>query len=109
MSFKSDVFSFGVTLFEFLTKQAPMEVWFRLLNKPDEIHKEIMKAVLSGKRLPLPDDTPPALAALINECWLEDPSKRPDMAQVRDRLSQLSAAQNERAPVNSALCFCCDV
>ena len=99
MSFKSDVFSFGVTLFEFLTKQAPMEIWFRLLNKPDLIHEEIMKAVLSGKRLPLPDDTPPALAALINECWVEDQSKRPDMAHVRDRLSQLSTQLHEKQPV----------
>lgn len=38
------------------------------------------------QRLPLPEACPPFLCQLIQECWEEDPSKRPGFSAIRQRL-----------------------
>ena len=42
--------------------------------------------VTSGRRLPIPLDTPPALADMIARCWDKSQSTRPTFAQIEETL-----------------------
>ena len=42
--------------------------------------------VTSGRRLPIPLDTPPALADMITHCWDKSQSMRPTFAQIEETL-----------------------
>jgi serine/threonine protein kinase len=71
---KADVFSFGVNLWELLTRDTPykdmqpMQVGLAVLNR--------------GLRPEIPHDTPEDYAALMRACWNADPMKRPSFAQI---------------------------
>ncbi|KAJ6323109.1 hypothetical protein OIU77_012861 [Salix suchowensis] len=65
---KSDVYSFGVILWELMTLQHP---WRNLKQA------QIIAAVgFMGQRLEIPSTVNPSVAALINACLDNDPSKR---------------------------------
>ena len=76
----SDVFAFGMLLYELFTgviawgqRTAPARAW---------------KLTCAGLRPPLPPSPllHPALAALIQQCWRHDPASRPCMREVRSAL-----------------------
>jgi len=71
---KGDIFSFGVVIWEILTRQIP---WFNLF---EEIELEIR----SGKRLEIGDleDSLEFLKPVIKQCWLEDPQFRPTPSSI---------------------------
>jgi hypothetical protein len=51
---------------------------------------QIIVAVAINKERPLlPPDTPPRLAALISQCWLEDPAARPRVSQLAVELQDM--------------------
>ncbi|KAH3764891.1 Tyrosine-protein kinase Src42A [Pelomyxa schiedti] len=68
---KSDVWSFGVVVWELLT--FGRHPYSDLLRNCD-----VYQYVLSGKRLPKPDTCPDNLWALLEKCWNADPSSRPE-------------------------------
>lgn len=84
---KSDIFSFGVLLWEMLAQDRP----WRGLSAI-----QVALAVGYGKqRLKLPDGPeasrrfPPKLVKLIKQCWEEDPRQRPAAAEIVKRLTLL--------------------
>lgn len=105
----SDVFSFGVVLWEILTLQQP---W----NQEDEQGRApsqftIISAVSRGQRLPLPDpcdidgDLGRAgaflpegreLVELVASCWDDSPVARPTMAEVAMQLRDIINRVRER-------------
>jgi len=82
-SFKSDVWSFGVTAWEVLTRSQP---WASLSAM------EAAFIVRDGGRLSIPDDTsicPVALKELIQSCWRVNPNERPDFDSIWNQLREM--------------------
>ncbi|GFQ00099.1 serine/threonine-protein kinase ctr1 [Phtheirospermum japonicum] len=78
---KSDVYSFGVILWELATLQQP---WGNL--NPAQV---VAAVGFKGKRLEIPRDVNPQLAAIIETCWIKEPWKRPSFSNIMDSLRQL--------------------
>ncbi|XP_034006316.1 mitogen-activated protein kinase kinase kinase 7 isoform X1 [Trematomus bernacchii] len=72
---KCDVFSWGIILWEVITRRKPF----------DEIGGpafRIMWAVHNGTRPPLIKNLPKTLESLMTRCWSKDPSQRPSMEEI---------------------------
>jgi serine/threonine protein kinase len=72
----SDVFAFGVLLYEIFARSAP---WPGLSN----VH--VITAVLKGTRMTVPDAAA-EFRTLMDQCWTEDPRARPSMQDVMQSL-----------------------
>jgi serine/threonine protein kinase len=64
---KGDVFSFGVIVWELITRQIP---W----KSEGFSSEDIKEAVVSGDRLEIPSTCPEDLKKVMNQCWKD--SKR---------------------------------
>jgi serine/threonine protein kinase len=79
-SIKSDVYAFGIVLWECYTRQ--------------EVHEGlsaaqiIAKVAHEGLRPRIPLGSPVALANVMSDCWKQDPVARPDFEVVFTELSQ---------------------
>ncbi|XP_033739394.1 mitogen-activated protein kinase kinase kinase 7-like isoform X3 [Pecten maximus] len=79
---KCDVFSWGIILWEVITRRKPF----------DEIGGpafRIMWAVHNGTRPPLVRNLPRPLELLMTRCWSGNPTERPSMAEVTRIMSHL--------------------
>ena len=71
-----DVFSFGVCLWEICVRLYP---WHQLLERGEV--DELRRRVSQGER-PDPAHCPPALRAIVEACWVTEPSERPSFAEI---------------------------
>ena len=85
---KSDVWSFGVLMWEIVTlgstpyaSMSPQEIPKRLIN--------------DGYRLERPEHCRRELYNLMGYCWQAQPAARMDFCQLRDRLSEFSLASQD--------------
>jgi len=74
---KSDIFSFGMVLWELLTGQIPFGEVPPL---------QVLQLIDNGERPFLPAGVNPVFAQLIRDCWEEDPEKRPTFTEILLRL-----------------------
>jgi tRNA A-37 threonylcarbamoyl transferase component Bud32 len=80
-SYKTDVFSFGVVVWEVMARALP---W----GDFDQV--KVILTVLDGKTLEIPSNTPPTLAELMKSCWNFKPEDRPTAQAVFDKLNSMS-------------------
>jgi serine/threonine protein kinase len=91
-----DVFSFGIVLFEIISRQKPLQrdMLTRYAFVPDKWKASI------------PKDTPEALWTLLCDCCQTDPKSRPDFKDIVKRLDDISKEVGEpnfSAPLSPAL------
>ncbi|KAL3532046.1 hypothetical protein ACH5RR_005567 [Cinchona calisaya] len=78
---KSDLYSFGVILWELATMQQP---WSNL--NPAQV---VAAVGFKGKRLEIPRDLNPQIAAIIEACWANEAWKRPSFTSIMESLQPL--------------------
>eukprot|EP00268_Persea_americana_P046746 TRINITY_DN4829_c0_g1_i5.p1 TRINITY_DN4829_c0_g1~~TRINITY_DN4829_c0_g1_i5.p1 ORF type:complete len:194 (-),score=49.72 TRINITY_DN4829_c0_g1_i5:1148-1729(-) len=84
---KSDVFSFGVILWELATLQQP---WGGMNPM------QVVGAVgFQERRLDIPDDMDPVVADIIQKCWQTEPKRRPSFADIMAALKPLQKPSSQ--------------
>ncbi|KAG8190869.1 hypothetical protein JTE90_010294 [Oedothorax gibbosus] len=79
---KSDVWSFGVLLWELFT----------LGSNPYpgvEINEEFFKKLKNGYRMEKPELAPDQIDQMMRNCWLHNPSERPDFSRLAETIGSL--------------------
>ncbi|KAL0336979.1 UNVERIFIED_CONTAM: Serine/threonine-protein kinase CTR1 [Sesamum calycinum] len=97
---KSDVYSFGVILWELATLQQP---WGSL--NPAQV---VAAVGFKGKRLEIPRDMNPQVAAIIEACWTNEPWKRPSFSSIMESLRPLIRSPPTTQPGRVSWEYCSD-
>ncbi|XP_014044951.2 tyrosine-protein kinase JAK1 isoform X2 [Salmo salar] len=95
----SDVWSFGVTLYELLTycetSSSPTTVFLEMLRltQGQMIITRLVEVLMAGRRLPCPPHCPDAVYSLMRRCWESSPENR---IQFKDLITELKLLLDER-------------
>ncbi|PKY30014.1 kinase-like protein, partial [Rhizophagus irregularis] len=84
---ESDVYSFGMIMWELTTGCKPFA------NIEHNI--ELIYEIIDGKRPEITNDTPECFANLMKNCWNSDPLKRPTIDTVWDSLEEMYYGDEE--------------
>eukprot|EP00002_Diphylleia_rotans_P031358 TRINITY_DN6510_c0_g2_i2.p1 TRINITY_DN6510_c0_g2~~TRINITY_DN6510_c0_g2_i2.p1 ORF type:complete len:833 (-),score=142.85 TRINITY_DN6510_c0_g2_i2:598-3096(-) len=76
---QSDVFSLGMIMWELLTRDEPFS----------GRSEDVCKLIIQGERPPIPRSTQKQYGNLISKCWNQDPSKRPIMHDIVQKLQNM--------------------
>ncbi|XP_026544252.1 protein-tyrosine kinase 6 [Notechis scutatus] len=88
-SIKSDVWSFGILLYEIMTRgQNPY---------PGMSNLEVSTKVQNGFQMHCPPRCPPVMYSLMCQCWNLDPNQRPDFQNIRELLQKFTSYENFEA------------
>lgn len=79
---KADIFSFAIVLWELLTGKIPYEYLTPL--------QAAVGVVQKGLRPTIPKNTLPKLTELLERCWQQDPTLRPDFTEIIAILQQIT-------------------
>lgn len=78
---KSDVYSYGLVLWEIVTGEIPFKNY--------KMGQILVNVHAKGERPHIPSDLDPAYSALMQECWTTDPDKRPTFQVILERLEKI--------------------
>lgn len=77
-SIKSDVWSFGILLYEIMT--------FGQTPYPAMTNYQVVQKVLEGYRMPSPPNCPKVLFGIMSDCWKREPQDRPTFETLQWKL-----------------------
>ncbi|KAF3690673.1 Tyrosine-protein kinase JAK1 [Channa argus] len=104
----SDVWSFGVTMYELITycdsSKGPMQLFLSIIGKTQGQMTivRLVKVLQEGKRLPRPEGCPEAVYELMRKCWEQSPERRISFKQLVEELTNLQQQlqqQNDLKPL----------
>ncbi|XP_037326565.2 megakaryocyte-associated tyrosine-protein kinase isoform X2 [Pungitius pungitius] len=93
-STKSDVWSYGVLLWEIFS--------YGRQPYPKMSLKEVKESVEGGYRMEAPDDCPAAVYSLMKICWEQEPRRRPAFHKLREKLEREVGKQGPGDGMGSA-------
>uniref|UniRef100_A0AAZ3NSG8 Tyrosine-protein kinase n=1 Tax=Oncorhynchus tshawytscha TaxID=74940 RepID=A0AAZ3NSG8_ONCTS len=91
----SDVWSFGVTMYELLTycenAISPMPVFLKIIGptRGQMTVTRLVKVLEEGKRLPRPDSCPGTVYELMRKCWENTPAMRITFKSLIDEFTRM--------------------
>ena len=77
-TFKSDVWSFGIMLYELIT--------YGCLPYSGLNNAQALEAIVNGFRMPCPANCPELLYEIMKDCWRDDPASRPTFETLQWRM-----------------------
>ena len=86
-SIKSDVWSFGIVIYEVLTKGA--------VPYPGMSNSQVLEAIKQDYRMPSPDNCPDALYNIMFSCWKYEADNRPTFEHLKYQLEKYFASEAE--------------
>lgn len=92
-SIKSDVWSFGVTVSEVITKGA--------MPYPGMNNRQVLEAADRGYRMPIPEGCPEPLYNIMLTCWKTEPEDRPTFESLKALLEDYYISAVEGAYVDN--------
>ncbi|KAE8981530.1 hypothetical protein PF002_g24224 [Phytophthora fragariae] len=96
-SSKADVYSFAVVLWELLARDVPF--------KGQTPMQTAMAVAEQQMRPALPRQTPPKIAELIEHCWNQDPTRRPDFSSILKVLPFVKQSLSKTDFKNAAILY----
>lgn len=97
---KSDVFSFGVILWEIVYRIVNRKYLRPYGEYPELIYDfQVIVQTSNGKRCTIPPIAPPGIISLIADCWNKDPEARPSTSQLIANFLSLSKEYQENKDI----------
>ncbi|KAM3598092.1 uncharacterized protein V6R79_013377 [Siganus canaliculatus] len=112
-SFSSDVWSFGVTLYEILTRcdhrQSPLAKFCEMMEENDGQMTVVVLIKLLERhlRLPCPRDCPHEVRLVMEQCWVADPKQRPTFDSLIKKFEAIARTYDWQANINFSLAQIC--
>ncbi|XP_067472134.1 non-receptor tyrosine-protein kinase TYK2 [Thunnus thynnus] len=112
-SFSSDIWSFGVTLYEILTRcdqrQSPPNKFFEMMEAVQGQMTVMILIKLLDKqlRLPCPKECPHEVKIIMDQCWAADPGQRPSFRSLIERFEAIRRTYDWQPNINFSLAQIC--
>ncbi|EDO47195.1 predicted protein, partial [Nematostella vectensis] len=85
-SIKSDVWAFGILLWELAT--------YGMSPYPGIDLSQVYDKLDGGYRMPCPEGCPPEVYSLMQTCWCWDPNSRPSFKEIHEKLNTMFPSSN---------------
>ncbi|CAJ1075309.1 non-receptor tyrosine-protein kinase TYK2 [Xyrichtys novacula] len=112
-SFSSDIWSFGVTLYEILThcdtRQSPPTKFSEMMEatQGQMTVMVLIKLLEKQRRLPCPKDCPLEVKPIMEQCWAADPTTRPTFDALIKKFEVIRQKYDLQSNINFSLAQIC--
>ncbi|KAA0718881.1 Tyrosine-protein kinase JAK1 [Triplophysa tibetana] len=96
----SDVWSFGVTLYELMTycdrERSPPQIFIKMIGRShgQMTMARLVCALEEGRRMPSPESCPDMVYSLMHRCWSHAPDERVDFKDLIKEFEKLLGREN---------------